>query len=372
MLPLIVLFAPWFAAVGVAWVARARIESRLLGRAHPAPSPRSTVLAGLRRNAIVIVPLFVLIGLQEAVHVLGELGWEGARNAARWMQHLPLLQLGVYVALILLLAPLLPRIVSWLTKATPLPPGTLRARLEDAAEAMHLRYNELLVWNTQGRILNAMVVGFTGGSRRILFTDRLLGEMPADEVAAVFMHEAGHAKLKHLPLYLVLFLSFALLFHAAEPFLRELGIPPLVVLIGHLAIFWFVLLGTVSRRFEREADLYGVDRAQAHDPDAGLLPLDGRAEPVPAGAVHLIRAFRRLQRLTSGRMPTHRHGSLEERMRHVAAYATSPSVRAAERRRFRHVRLAIFALAAIAVGVTLPRPARGGGTRTRVDGRSRR
>ena len=62
-----------------------------------------------------------------------------------------------------------------------------------------------MLWPTNGTIINAMVVGFTPGTRRIFLTDKIIQDLPEDELMAVFFHEAGHAKHHHLPLLLMLF-----------------------------------------------------------------------------------------------------------------------------------------------------------------------
>lgn len=359
MMPVVVLLVPLVVAFGFAWAAQGEVEAAIARARGLLPRTTSTahaVRAGLKRNALAFVPLFVLLGLSEALYVAGELGFEPARVAGLWLEHFPLLQLALFGLLLVLALPLLPALVGRLTQAAPLPAGPLRTRLERAAAALRLPVQDIYLWNTQGRVLNAMVVGF-GRSRRIFLTDRLATELPEDEVEAVFLHEAGHAVRRHIPLYLVLFLTLALWIEVVQGPLIAMGISPFFILLLNLALFWFVLLGVISRRFEREADLFAVDFAERVPQPSVQLP--GLLEPLPAPAFHLLRAFDRLDRATGGRTPAHRHGTLEDRARVVAAYAGSDDVRRGERRISRRLRLGIAVAALGAVVLTgLQMPAR--------------
>ncbi|MGE0193202.1 MAG: M48 family metalloprotease [Planctomycetota bacterium] len=353
MLPMVVLLLPLVVAFGFAWTAQGEIEAALAKARGLLPRTASAGEAfrgGLKRNALAFLPLFVLLGLFEALYVAGELGVEPARAAGLWLEHFPLLQLALFGVLLVLALPLLPVLVGRLTQAAPLPAGPLRARLERAAAALQLPVKGLYLWNTQGRVLNAMVVGF-GRSRRIFLTDRLAAELPEDEIEAVFLHEAGHAVRRHIPLYLVLFLTLALWIEAVQRPLIAMGISPFFILLLNLALFWFVLLGVISRRFEREADLFAVDFAERVPQP--LVQLPGLLEPLPAPAFHLLRAFERLNRATGGRSPAHRHGTLEDRARIVAAYAGNESVRRGERRVSQRLRLGILVAALGAVALTV-------------------
>jgi Zn-dependent protease with chaperone function len=358
-----VLFLPAAVLFASGWVARARIESAVRasrGVPGPAPSPLQAVRQHVRRNALALLPLFVLVGLFEAFHVLGELGVPGVAQASRWVETLPLLSLAVSMTLLTLLSLLLPRLLRRVFHTAPLAAGDLRALLERAAHAMRLRYRELVVWNTGGRFPNALVVGLTGRTRMIFVTDVLVEKLPPEEVLAVFAHEAGHAKRHHLPLYLVVFFAFALLFDSLTSALLERGVPHWMLLALQLAFVWFGLVGWLSRRFEREADVYGADHATVAIPDPGPVVLPGASRPLPYGAALLVRALDRVARLT-GHARSFRHGSIEDRIRYVASYATDPEARREFRRQRRglYVVIAAFALAALGVAVVeLPRQVR--------------
>ena len=54
---------------------------------------------------------------------------------------------------------------------------------------------------------NAAIVG-VGGRRVVLFSDSLLASLPPGELAAVYGHEIGHAKSRHVAVFLVWTLAF--------------------------------------------------------------------------------------------------------------------------------------------------------------------
>jgi Zn-dependent protease with chaperone function len=331
----VALFAPALVTFSVSWALEGRLAAaiaRAEGRTVRTVSRWEGLRQGLRRNGLAILPLTLLLAVFDGAWLLGEWGVPGVAPAMRWLEAMPLLGTGVTFVLLSALTIVLPLLLRRVLSTRPLPEGPVRELLERQAERLRLRYRDLLLWRTGGRVLNAMVVGFTPRTRTIFLTDGLLRALPDEEVLAVFSHEAGHAKRHHLPLFLVLFVATALLFHVGTDVLTDAGFPYLPLLLLQLAFFWFVLLGTVSRVFEREADVFGADHAAALDPDAPGATLPGVTTTLPAGALRMMRSLERIARL-SGRSTSHRHGSIQERVAFVAAHATEPAVRAAFRKR---------------------------------------
>lgn len=324
-----ILFAPALVLFAAGWVQQTRVEEAIAtarGGVLPSGSAWHAIRQGLRRNAIALLPMFVILGLLEAIFLLGELGVPGVRSVARWLDAMPLLALGVMFALLALLSFLLPAVIRRVLPTESMPPGPGRDRLERHAAALKLRYRDLLVWKTKGSVLNAMVIGFTPRTRLIFMTDALLKRLPEEEVLAVFSHEAGHAKRHHLPLFLVLFVTTGVLFHFASEYLEIHGVPQVVLIAAHLAFLWYVLLGAISRQFEREADVYGANHAAASSGPQEPVLAPGLGAPLPAGAAWMMRSLERI-RMLSGRGSSHRHGTIEDRVRYLAAYATTPEVR---------------------------------------------
>jgi Zn-dependent protease with chaperone function len=58
-------------------------------------------------------------------------------------------------------------------------------------------------WDTSGRTFNAMVAGFVPPLRTLLISDRLLDQLPREQIAMVVLHEAAHLRRRHVPLRLL-------------------------------------------------------------------------------------------------------------------------------------------------------------------------
>lgn len=152
----------------------------------------------------------------------------------------------------------------------PLPPGALRERLLASAKRLGFRCSNILLWNTRNGMGNAMVVGVLPWPRYVVFTDRLLDDFTPEEVEAVFGHEVGHVKHHHMLFYLgFLSLSMAVLAvlaswlatWASALLLQDqkthMEAIPLTLVALSLIPYVFLVFGFVSRRCERQADVYG-------------------------------------------------------------------------------------------------------------------
>ncbi len=64
-------------------------------------------------------------------------------------------------------------------------------------ESIGIKVQGLRVWNTQGRISNAFLVGIFPWQRYIILTDRLVKTLSPRELEMVLLHEAAHAKRGH-------------------------------------------------------------------------------------------------------------------------------------------------------------------------------
>ena len=215
------------------------------------------------------------------------------------------------VPVILLLVPL---VIRPLLGLRPLPPGPTRDRLAALAARLRFRHADLLVWPTHGAVVNAMIVGLLPRVRYVVFTDRLLDELPADELDAVFGHEVGHARHGHL-WYYTLFLGLSLSVLAAlalyaEAALKARGVAfpdeyaswVILVPILPVAAYVFVAFGLLSRRCERQADVAGCRAVSCGDPacgghDAGTAYPAGGTGLCPTGIRTAARALERVYHL---------------------------------------------------------------------------
>jgi Zn-dependent protease with chaperone function len=271
-------------------------QTWLEGRQAP-PAPFhgrwSYVAFQLRQKlALVFIPVLLLIVQKELDRLIRafHLEWPGLVYCTGL----------VGLAAVFVGMPLLVRIVLGLK---PLPAGPLRDRLLAASRRLHFRASDILVWNTRSGMANAMVIGLLPWLRYVVFTDRLLEEFTPDEVEAVFGHEVGHVRHQHM-LYYLFFLvgSMAVLSLAVDRWMKPvvdtgsqvlgwaapvvapasepatLGSDMLLPVVGLLLVYIFLVFGFLSRRCERQADVFGCRAVSCgrpaclgHAPDTTLV-----------------------------------------------------------------------------------------------------
>jgi Zn-dependent protease with chaperone function len=157
----------------------------------------------------------------------------------------------------------------WETRS--LPAGEIRSRIELLAERENIKYKDVLVWSTAGgKIANAGMAGLLPGSRYIFLTDALLDNFTIDEIETIVAHEFGHIRYRHTLAYLVLsfgyLVFYVLLYIRSLPIIEKLHLGTTAIaflsatttLLAFYTYFIFIFR-YLSRRFERQADLYAVD-----------------------------------------------------------------------------------------------------------------
>ncbi|HWL95334.1 MAG TPA: M48 family metallopeptidase [Phycisphaerae bacterium] len=270
--------------------------------------------------------------------------------------------LGVVSVIVLVLAPWMLRHI-WATE--PLPAGALRDRFTATCDRIGLRYREILLWHTHGATVNAAVMGFVAPLRYVLVSDALLETMDEEEIEAVFGHEAGHVRHWHLPF----FGAFALVsmyvaggvMHLLLFIDRQMGagysIDNSLLQMSALAtllLMWLFGFAWLSRKFERQADLFGV-RCITPDVPECLAACPVHGTPRKAGlcvtaAGIFERTLTRIAELNGipKESPSWRHGSIESRCQLIERFVKD----IASLRRFDRKILAIKMglLAALVVG----------------------
>ena len=122
------------------------------------------------------------------------------------------------------------------------------------------------------RKANAALAGF-GKTRRIILSDTLVKEFTPPEIVAVFAHELGHYKKKHILKGIIsgaviLFGTFYLCSIAYDltrvhygygPVYEIAALPLLLVYLSLTGIILMPLTNYLSRRHEREADRYALE-----------------------------------------------------------------------------------------------------------------
>ena len=271
----LLMLAPLLAGLVLSWavyydVERAVHDSSPFADDPPFPTRWGYVGVQARHNLLLIVPPLVLMFVQQtALWLFPDLQHNdvflGLFGAA--------LLLGVFVGI-----PWLLRLILGLR---PLPDGPLRERLLAAARRLNFRFSDVLVWDTRHSIVNAMVTGPLPWLRYVVLTDRLIRDMTPEEIEAVFGHEVGHIKHRHMLFYFGFLLAslvvVLVVWHTAATLVggaavqallrahvgglmewlktyRVLAQVPLLLLLG---VYLFVVFGFLSRRCERQADIFG-------------------------------------------------------------------------------------------------------------------
>jgi len=329
---------PYFLLVFVGWLTGYPVE-RVLSRGtaerggdfpQAMPSLPSSLVSYLGYHfrqflLLIVLPLTVFAGQQSLIRTAPQLAADLRFQA-------------IAVAAVGGLVLILPRLVKPLLGLQPLPAGPIRERLEQTCQRLDFHYRELLLWPTRGAMANAMVLGIIPWARSIVLTDRLLHGLTAEELDAVLGHEIGHVAHGHIISYAVFFVLSATLgtivFVLLEQALAGTRIDAFVLSVGgwmHLppilgmTVYLFVVFGWLSRRCERQADLYGC-RAASHDcwqHSTGRSSQTGRAAaglPVcPAGVRAMIQALERVMILNGMDRPGSGSGQSRSRFWHLWA-----------------------------------------------------
>jgi Zn-dependent protease with chaperone function len=300
----ILILAPFLVGLILSWVFFYDAERALfLIDAHGDQcwwSRREYVGFHVRSNlGLAAIPILLLIAQRTVREVLRKAMPEWDGYAADYF--------GLGIALIILVC--LPWILRLMLKLEPMPEGPVRTRLLALARRLGFRCSDILLWRTSrrsaGGIANAMVAGMLPRPRYVVLTDRLVAELSPDEIDAVFGHEVGHIKHHHIPFYAsfllisigVLFLSGAL-FVPDYYFVRQWAAFPFFAI---LAAYIFLVFGFLTRRCERQADIYGCRAVSCGRPDCTgheadtLIGVGGKL--CPTGIRTFISALEKVVRL---------------------------------------------------------------------------
>ncbi len=221
------------------------------------------------------------------------------------------------VAMIPVLILFMPLLIKPILGLKTMPVGPTRDRLATLAKRLHFRCTDFLLWPTHGAVANAMIVGLVPQVRYVIFTDRILEDLPPDEVDAVFGHEVGHAKHGHIWLYAA-FLALSMTVIAALLLLvgKQLdeakvpipdwvegwiALPPVALAAAYI----FLVFGFLSRRCERQADVYGCRAVSCNDPkcaghDSATVYPERARGLCPTGIRTFVRALERVELVNGG------------------------------------------------------------------------
>jgi len=192
----------------------------------------------------------------------------------------------VFIGLFLLIVQLAPVVLFPIFyKIEPLNNDELRERLTRLGQRAGTRIRGVYEWklSEKSKKANAALMGI-GRTRRIVLADTLLENYTGDEIEAVLAHELGHHVRRHIlksiltQVAITLFgfwlinqvLRFALArdwFPVLDPRLYDFANLPLIILVATVLGFLLMpAMNALSRRHEREADLYAWESIPAIDP----------------------------------------------------------------------------------------------------------
>ncbi|NIA20781.1 MAG: M48 family metalloprotease [Anaerolineaceae bacterium] len=198
---------------------------------------------------VFLAPYVFVLGLHDLVVLVGAGRLDPASGD---LVVLPAV-IAVYV-----LSPLMLRLV-WSTER--LPDGPLRQRLLRAAERTSVYVRDIILWRTNGLMVNACVSGLGWPLRYVFLTDTLVDGLQPAQAEAVFCHELGHAKFRHIPFFFLVALGGVMGLSLLVPVLQWLGISEQFAMGGGVAfllVYWGGFFGFLSRRFERQSDLFAA------------------------------------------------------------------------------------------------------------------
>ncbi len=166
-------------------------------------------------------------------------------------------------------------------KFTPLEEGSLRTRLTDLCEKYGATVKDISVMDMSRRTTkaNAFCSGL-GKRKRIALADNLIERYTEDQIVAVFAHEFGHARYRHIPKLLlgniirinVMILMYAIILNLPVLF-EAFGFDGLnyYFLFTLELIFWpisevfDVIINYFSRRYEYQADAMAAREGYGED-----------------------------------------------------------------------------------------------------------
>jgi Zn-dependent protease with chaperone function len=337
----LLILAPLLVALVLSWTffydaERALHEaSPLSDRTTPYWSRWAYLVFHVRQRALVFLPVLLLIVVKGLPRLFPQAGDDYQTLAGG-------LTLGTALAMLAGM----PWIVRLLLGLRPLPEGSLRNRLLAAARRLNCRCSDILLWNTRSGVANAMVIGILPVLRYVVLTDRLIAEMTPAEVEAVFGHEVGHVKHRHMLYYLsFLLISLAMLaqfwakleiWFQEQISQKDLAMVPLVGLLG---AYIFVVFGYLSRRCERQADIYGCRAVSCTRNDCGEHNLDVALPPAARGlcptgirtfisALEKVACLNGISRDRPGWLQSWQHSTIARRVEFLEDIVADPRVEA--------------------------------------------
>ncbi len=152
-----------------------------------------------------------------------------------------------------------PVALQYFWRCRPITDITLKKRFEDLCKKLNFKHSGIMTWSIMKHALTAGVIGIVPRFRYIMFTDRILRELPPEPLEAILAHEIAHSKLKHLLYYPFIIIGMSLVAAIVFLLLGDNVSSPIAAffIYGFIALLYLrIVFGYFSRLFERQADLY--------------------------------------------------------------------------------------------------------------------
>jgi len=218
-----------------------------------------------------------------------------------------------------------PLLITRIWRTRRLEPGPLRTDLEEICGNLKLTYRDILVWESDGVIANAAVIGLIAPVRFILVSDGIVDRLERHHIRAVFAHEGGHITARHLPYMMMMAVAIIMLCGSAADWTARLaGLDKPAAMLLMLTLIFAVgglIFGFVSRQFERQSDVIG---AWASAP-----PPDNSPRITQEGAAIFAGALEQIARLNGidSRKRNWRHGSIAHRVQYILMLGSTRGTR---------------------------------------------
>lgn len=311
---------------------------------HPYPPRGRFVWLWARHHVFfMLVPLALLLAWAEgAERLVAEMELSGSDRDA--------VLLGVEVLGLLLVFAFIPPLLVRIWDTVPLRSGPLLERLSAMARTHGVGVRAFLVWRTSGLMLNGAAIGLIRPLRYVVLTDALLDRLTPMEVEAVAAHEIGHIRHRHTPWLAASVVGSVLVFGTPVGWVTMFFDPG--TMWGQVALgtgivltltLTLVVLGMVSRRFERQADAFAARHLSGERRGGEVVEISA------ASALAMSTALSRVAEAHDIIIdrPTFRHGSIRRRMRSLSGAVGLRSDRLPADRAARRARWVVAAMLSI-------------------------
>ena len=205
-----------------------------------------------------IAPVVLVLGMTDLIGLLPI-----SDSAAMWLS---VGGIGIFIVMVI------PRLVRRLFKTDPIDEQTEQwvSELLTAAGVGKIR---CVRWNTENRAFNAMVAGFIRRYRTLFLSDRLIDELPQEQIAMVVLHEVAHVRRYHVPLRMLAILPAWI----AGSLISDIaGDSQWATALGSAGaiLLTLLVLRIVAYRSERDADVQACHLAAKISASVANVPAD--------------------------------------------------------------------------------------------------